>query len=135
MGDNSLKKKILLLFIVLILFVSIFNNIGTSSAAKKEYLINHGTSYSGYYAKMSWKTYYNHKTLRVKIKYYFKERGKWQYNGYSDTFYLKKVSKNKIRITKDGFSWYAKTRLNVRGYYFKVFKRIHLKKYMRDVDI
>lgn len=125
--------KIIALFAVLFIACSALHFVEPAAAAQKGYKIDQGTKYfydgqTGY-QKITWKTYwYTKNTRKIFRTYYVKDNGKWTL-GYKDTVTLQKVSKTKMKITDSNeplgpsnYTYYKKTKMNTRNYYWKVFR-------------
>jgi hypothetical protein len=128
-----MKIKLIALFAVLFVACSALHFVEPTAAAQKGYKIDHGTKYfydgqTGY-QKVTWKTYWYTKNVRKVVrKYYVKENGKYIFS-YTDTATLQKVSKTKMKIKLQNeplgpstYTYYVKTKLSTRWYYWKVYR-------------
>jgi hypothetical protein len=128
-----MRKNIVLITLMLSIFVFSLQIAEPVAAVK---VVDHGTKVTydndlGW-MKIVWKTYqYNNNYLKMHVKYYFKQNGKYVLDE-SDNITLAKITKSKIKITINALSvdniggkpgvTYRKTELNAAHYYWREFR-------------
>lgn len=140
-----MKVKIVALLAAVFIVCSAFHFVEPTAAAsaKKGYLVDKGTTYfmdetePNLYYKFEWRTYWYSKNVRtvnhVQYKRYSKT-AKWQkFATGSATMY--KISKTKLKVIdidkvygktfKE--TYYVKTKLDTRNYYWKVYRKYLVK--------